>query len=59
MYRKTLLSIAITGCLAFSAHAQDAQTQATDLDTITVTVVGLSALSVVTDLAVLAGPWSP
>jgi len=24
-----------------------------------VTVVGLSALSVVTDLAVLAGPWSP
>ena len=37
MYRKTLLSVAITGCLTFSANAQDAQPQATDLDTVTVT----------------------
>ena len=37
MHRKTLLSAAIVSCLAFSAHAQDAQPQATDLDTVTVT----------------------
>ncbi len=37
MHRKTLLSAAIAGCLAFSAHAQNAQPQATDLDTVTVT----------------------
>ncbi|KQN95787.1 MULTISPECIES: TonB-dependent receptor [Stenotrophomonas] len=37
MHRKTLLSAAIAGCLAFSAHAQEAQPKATDLDTVTVT----------------------
>jgi len=37
MHRKTLLSAAIVSCLAFSAHAQEAQPQATDLDTVTVT----------------------
>ncbi|OZB51160.1 MAG: TonB-dependent receptor [Stenotrophomonas sp. 14-69-23] len=37
MHRKTLLSAAIAGCLAFSAQAQQAQPQATDLDTVTVT----------------------
>ncbi|MGB3393928.1 MAG: TonB-dependent receptor [Stenotrophomonas sp.] len=37
MHRKTLLSAAIVSCLAFGAHAQEAQPQATDLDTITVT----------------------
>jgi len=37
MHRKTLLSAAIVSCLAFGAHAQEAQPQATDLDTVIVT----------------------
>jgi len=37
MHRKTLLSAAIISCIAFSANAQQASTQATDLDTVTVT----------------------
>lgn len=37
MHRKTLLSAAIVSCLAFSAHAQEAPQNATDLDTVTVT----------------------
>ena len=38
--RKSVLSAAIVGCLAFSAHAQQTQTPQ-DLDTIT--VVGIRA----------------
>lgn len=37
MHRRTLLSAAIISCIAFSANAQQASTQATDLDTVTVT----------------------
>lgn len=37
MHRKTLLSAAIVSCLAFSAHAQEANKTATDLDTVVVT----------------------
>jgi iron complex outermembrane receptor protein len=36
-HRKSLLSAAIFSCIAFGAHAQDAQPTATDLDTVTVT----------------------
>ncbi len=36
-HRKSLLSAAIFSCLAFGAHAQEAQPTATDLDTVTVT----------------------
>ena len=42
MHRKTLLSTAIVSCLAFSAHAQEAQTQATDLDRVVVTGIRAS-----------------
>jgi len=42
MHRKTLLSAAIVSCLAFSAHAQEATPNATDLDTVVVTGIRAS-----------------
>lgn len=41
-YRKSVLSAAIVTCLSFSAHAQDAGTQATELDTVVVTGIRAS-----------------
>ncbi|WP_313494805.1 TonB-dependent receptor [Stenotrophomonas sp.] len=41
-YRKSVLSAAIVTCLSFSAHAQDAGQQATELDTVVVTGIRAS-----------------
>jgi iron complex outermembrane recepter protein len=41
-YRKSALSTAVVACIAFSAHAQDANEQTTELDTVTVTGYRLS-----------------
>lgn len=41
-YRKSALSTAVVACIAFSAHAQDAGEQTTELDTVTVTGYRLS-----------------
>ena len=41
-YRKSVLSAAIVTCLSFSAHAQEASKQATDLDTVVVSGIRAS-----------------
>jgi iron complex outermembrane recepter protein len=41
-YRKSALSTAVVACIAFSAHAQEAGEQTTELDTVTVTGYRLS-----------------
>ncbi|AMJ56250.1 MULTISPECIES: TonB-dependent receptor [Stenotrophomonas] len=41
-YRKSVLSAAIVTCISFSAHAQEAGKQATDLDTVVVTGIRAS-----------------